>query len=143
MGEGKLRLELLPDIYAVCRLDADAPVPDWVDECPFSSITRTASELSVVCPDVRVASAVKKESGWRILTVEGPLDFALTGVLASLVVPLSRKGVSVFTLSTYDTDHLLVKNEQLDKAIQVLRDEGHDVEGAGTRQEGPRGEGEA
>ena len=140
MEQGKEKLELLPDIYAVCRLDKNAPVPDWATRGLFSSITRTAGGLSVVCLDAQVAGGVKKESGWKILMVEGPLDLSLTGVLASLTGPLAREGLSVFALSTYDTDYLLVKKEQLEQAIQVLEAEGYDVEegcsaqGAGRRE---------
>ena len=128
MEEEKRKLELLPDIYTVCRLDSDAPVPDWATRGPFSSITRTAGELSVVCPDARVPGGVKKEGGWKVLMVEGPLEFSLTGVLASLTGPLAREGISVFALSTFDTDYLLVKKAQLKKAIQVLGVEGYHVE---------------
>ena len=138
MEAGKRKLELLPDIYAVCRLDKNAPVPDWATQGPFSSITRTARELSVVCPDDQVAGGVKKETGWKVLMVEGPLDLSLTGVLASLTGPLAREGMSVFALSTYDTDYLLVKKEQLEKAIQALGAEGYDVE-EGCRVHGAEG----
>jgi len=127
MEEGTRKLELLPGTYAVCRLDKDAPVPDWGTQGPFFSITRTSAELSVVCPDAQVADGVKKEGGWRVLMVEGPLDFSLTGVLASLTSPLARVGISIFSLSTYDTDYLLVKRDQLDKAIHVLEAEGYDI----------------
>ncbi|MCK4548483.1 MAG: ACT domain-containing protein, partial [Candidatus Eisenbacteria sp.] len=91
--------------------------------------------LSVVCPDARVAAGAKKESGWKVLMVEGPLDLYLTGVLACLTGPLAREGISVFALSTYDTDYLLVKKEQLEKAIQVLGVEGYDIE-EGCREQG-------
>jgi hypothetical protein len=131
MREGKEKLELLPDVYAVCRLDRDAPAPDWATSGLFSSVTRTVAELSVVCPDACVPVGVKKESGWRVLMVVGPLDFSLTGVLAPLTGPLAREGISVFALSTYDTDYLLVKEEQLGKAIQVLNAEGYEVEEGG------------
>jgi hypothetical protein len=120
-------LSLLPDTYAVCRLDKDAPVPDWATRGPYSSVTRTADELSVVCPDALVPGGVRKESGWRVLMVEGPLDFSLTGVLASLTGPLAREGISVFALSTYDTDYLLVKQEQSEKALQALGAAGYHV----------------
>jgi hypothetical protein len=128
MREGPLKLKVLPDVYAVCRLDKDAPVPDWATHGPFSSITRTTGELSVICPDAGFPGAVKRESGWKVLMVEGPLDFSLTGVLASLTGPLAREGISVFALSTYDTDYFLVKKEKLQKVIQVLGAEGYDVE---------------
>ncbi len=135
MEEGKRKLELLPDAYAVCRLDKNAPVPDWATQGLFSSVTRTPGELSVVCRDARVAAGVKKESGWKVLMIEGPLDFSLTGILASLTGPLAREGISVFALSTYDTDYLVVKEEQLEKAIQVLGAEGYDIE-EGCREQG-------
>ena len=136
MEEGKRKLELLPDTYAVCRLDKNAPVPDWATRDPLSSITRTAEELSVVCPDARVPAGVQKESGWKVLMVEGPLEFSLTGVLSSLASPLAREGISTFALSTYDTDYLLVNKEQLEKATQALRAEGHEVdEGRGVPEE--------
>jgi len=128
MQEGKEKLELLPDVYAVCRMDRNAPAPDWATSGLFFSITRTAAELSVVCRDACVPVGVKNDSGWKVLMVEGPLDLSLTGVLASLTGPLARAGISVFAQSTYDTDYLLVKKEQLAKAIQVLRAEGYEVE---------------
>ena len=139
MGEGKRKLRLLPDTYAVCRLEKDAPAPDWGTRGLFFSITRTAEELSVVCADAQVPGGIKREGAWRILKVEGPLDFSLSGVLASLTAPLAREGISVFALSTYDTDYLLVKKEQVEKALQALREEGYEVEegcrvqGAGCR----------
>jgi len=127
MEEGKRKLQLLPDTYAVCRLEKNAPAPDWGTQGLFSSITRTEEELSVVCPDAHVPDGVKRQGGWRVLKVEGPLDFSLTGVLASLTAPLARKGISVFALSTYETDYLLVKEEKLEKAIQALREEGYAI----------------
>ena len=128
MGEGTRKLELLPDVYAVCWLDKHAPVPDWGISGTFASITRTATGLSVVCPDAQVAKGVTKEGGWKILMVEGPLDFSLTGILASLTTPLARNEITIFALSTYDTDYLLVKQEHLEKAIQVLRADGYDID---------------
>ena len=131
MEAGMRKLELLPDGYAVCRLESSAPIPHWATRGAFFSVTRTPGELSVVCPDAQVPAGVKKESGWRVLMVAGSLDFSLTGVLASLSAPLAREGISIFALSTYDTDYLLVKGDQLEKAVQVLREEGYDVDEGG------------
>ena len=122
---------MLPGLYAVCRLDRNAPAPDWATSGQFSSITRTAAELSVVCLDASVPAGVKKEGGLKVLMVAGQLDFSLTGVLASLTTPLARAEISVFALSTFDTDYLLVKQDQLGKAIQVLSAHGYDVEEGG------------
>jgi hypothetical protein len=123
----KKRIILLPGTLAICRLETTASIPDWATLGPFCSVTRTEEELSVVCPEARVPQEVKRETGWRALKVEGPLDFSLTGILASLAGPLAREKVSVFAISTYDTDYLLVKEEQLEKAIRALREEGNEV----------------
>ncbi|MGE5254884.1 MAG: ACT domain-containing protein [Planctomycetaceae bacterium] len=135
MKETKHNILLLPETYAVCRLEKKAPIPKWGIKGGLSSITRTEEELSVVCLEKQIPRAVKKEGGWRVLKVEGPLDFSLTGLLASLTAPLAREGISLFALSTYDTDYLLVKEGKLEKAIQGLREEGYEVE------EGYRGQG--
>jgi len=127
MKEAKRNLLLLPETYAVCRLEKDAPAPDWGTRGLFFSVTRTEEELSVVCPDAQIPEGVKREGGWKVLKVEGPLDFSLTGVLASLTAPLAREGISVFALSTYDTDYLLVKKDKLEEAIQALRGEGYAI----------------
>ena len=120
-----LTLFLSPDEMIVARLPADAPIPAWAMAAPFLSITRTPDELSILAPAVDIPDDVLAERGWRCLQVAGPLDFALVGVLASLLGPLQRAGVSVFVLSTYDTDYLLVKEKQLARAISALRDAGH------------------
>ncbi len=137
--EGKRqRLTLLPGTLAVCRLEKNAPVPEWALAGPFCSVTLTREELSVVCPEARVPREVKKETGWRALQVAGPLDFSLTGVLASLTAPLAREKISVFALSTYDTDYLLVKEEQLERAIRALRGAGNEVQGSTRKDQGTK-----
>ena len=110
---------------AICWLRPDAAVPAWALSGTLTSITRTAEELSVVCPQDNVPADVQAERGWRCLRVCGPLDLALVGVLASLATPLAQAGISLFAISTYDTDHLLVRGEDLDRAMQVLREAGH------------------
>ena len=122
------RLILLPEVLAICRLETAASIPDWATRGRFWSITRTEEELSMVCPEAQVPQGVKRETGWRALKVAGPLDFSLTGILTSLTAPLAKEKVSVFALSTYDTDYLLVKEEQLGKAIQALGEEGYEIE---------------
>jgi hypothetical protein len=122
----RLDLVLLRGPYAVCRLPVDAASPAWaVGEC--TSVTRTAEELSVVCREEAVPEGVRCERGWRCLRVAGTMDFALVGVLASLLVPLADAGVSVFALSTFDTDYLLVKEEDLAKAAEALAAAGHSI----------------
>jgi hypothetical protein len=123
----KLTLTLLDGKFAVCRLDADAPLPGWIAGGPLVSITRTAEELSVVCPEAAVPEGVCCERGWRCLRVAGMLDFSLVGVLAALAAPLAEAGVSVFAVSTFDTDYLLVKGQNLGRAAAALRQAGHSV----------------
>lgn len=119
-------LECIPGRYAVCRLDATAPVPVWATG-PFVSVTRTADELSVVCADEYIPPDVQAEPDWRCLRVAGTLDFALVGVLAALVQPLAAAGVSVFVVSTFDTDYLMVKGPEFGRTVEVLRNAGHAV----------------
>ncbi|WP_343714309.1 ACT domain-containing protein [Inquilinus sp.] len=120
----RLTLSLLPEILAVARLPAGAALPGWVDwSDPFVTVSRTGDELSVVCPEARVPADAQAERGWRGLKVEGPLDFALTGILARLAAPLAEAGISIFAISTFDTDYLLVRAGDLDAAIAVLQRE--------------------
>jgi uncharacterized protein len=104
-------------------------VPAWAsgDAAALHAVVRTAHELTVVCPADRVPPDVRAERGWRALQVIGPLDLALTGVLLSLLEPLARAGVAIFAVSTYDTDHVLVRAGRLDDAGAALRAAGHRV----------------
>src|SRR6185369_12276302 len=113
------RLILLPDSCAVCRLPPDADVPAW-PAGGLVSVTRTAEELSVVCREDAVPAGVRHEGGWRCLRVAGTLDFGLVGVLAALLGPLAAAGVSVFVVSTFDTDYVLVRGRQLPEALAAL-----------------------
>ncbi len=122
-----MMLEVLSGGYAVCRLPAGSPWPAWAEGGPFVSITRTAEELSVVCAAHLVPPGVQAAGGWRALKVAGPLDFSLVGILAALSGTLAAAGVSIFALSTYDTDYLLVPGGQLSAALDALRDSGHTV----------------
>ena len=123
-----LNLELLAGTFAVCRLEADAPPPAWAASGDFVSLTRTDAELSVVCAEQGVPPGVRAEAGWRCLRVKGPLGFGLTGILASLAAPLASSGVSIFVVSTYDTDYLMVQQRDLDRGVDALLRAGHAVE---------------
>lgn len=123
-----LTILVLPDLFAVCRLAPDALIPSWAAAASFFSITRTADELSIVCCQDAVPEGIKCEWGWRCLRVAGTIDFAVVGVLASLVMPLAEAGSSVFAISTFDTDYLLVKEADFDKAVAALQLSGHKVQ---------------
>jgi hypothetical protein len=127
-----LTLSLLPDVLAICRLSPDAPIPAWADHGPFVSVSRSRDELSIVCPQVNVPAEVRAERDWRCLKVEGP--FALDGtigVLAALAAPLAEARVSIFAVSTFDTDYLLVQEKDLTRAVEALEGAGHRVEAGG------------
>jgi hypothetical protein len=132
VAERPLSLVVLPGSYAVCRLSLGEPMlgepmPDAALPGDFVSVTRTRDEVSVVCHEQQAPAGANVEAGWRCLKVEGPLDFALTGVLAALAAPLAEAGVSIFAVSTYDTDYLLVKAEALERAVAALETAGHRV----------------
>ena len=122
-----LTLSILPDTYTICRLDRDA-VPLWAAANDFISITRTTDELSIVCCDRNIPDHATCDQGWRVFKVEGPLDLSLTGVLASLAGPLAEAQINLFVVSTYDTDYLLVKEANLMRAVDVLRQASHIVQ---------------
>jgi hypothetical protein len=119
---------VLPGALAVCRLPPDAALPGWALSGALNSVTRTAGELSVVCAEAAVPDRVQCERGWRALGIVGPLDFGLTGILAALTAPLAAAGISIFALSTYDTDYVLVREYALAAAVAVLRQAGMTVQ---------------
>jgi hypothetical protein len=121
-----LRFSVLPGTFAVVRLPPDGEVPAAALVPPFHSVTRTPDELSLVCPDHAVPEGARAETGWAILVLAGPFPFELTGILASILVPLAAAGVGIFAMSTFDTDYVLVKREQLGAAIAALVAAGHE-----------------
>ncbi|HJV89216.1 MAG TPA: ACT domain-containing protein [Holophagaceae bacterium] len=125
-----MKLRRRPEVLAVARLEATAPWPAWALEAPFAALTRTDEELSLVVPLDRVPEGVRREGPWRAVQVEGPLDFALVGILAELSGILARAGISCFALSTFDTDYLLVKSDRLEAACEALGAAGHAILGA-------------
>ena len=122
-----LDLKVLPGLLAVCRLPAGSPLPEWLAGDSLTSVTQTADETSIVCDASVVPSGVVVDSGWRAIEVSGPLDFGLTGVLLSLAQPLADAGISIFAVSTYDTDYVLVKESALPDAIAALSAAGHRI----------------
>ncbi|MGW3999577.1 ACT domain-containing protein [Amycolatopsis sp. NPDC004772] len=126
----RLAIDVRPGEYAVVRLPADAAVPAELFEPgeALVSVTRTPGELSVICPAGREpAGATAAEDGWRLLSVRGPLEFTLTGIIAALASELAAAGVALFSISTFDTDHILVRGGDLDDAVAALREAGHEV----------------
>ena len=124
---GSLRLSVLEERFAVCRLGPQAEIPPWAASSPFFCVTRTPDELSIVCPEECVPAGITCERGWHAFKLEGPFDFGLVGVLASVVAPLAESQVGILAMATYDTDYVLVRESQLDLAMAALRERGHEV----------------
>jgi hypothetical protein len=121
-------LKVLGERLSICRLGAEEEDPAWATRGPFFSVTRTRDELSVVCPEEVVPESISRERGWRALRLEGTFDLSMVGILASVASPLAEAGASIFAVSTFDTDYVLVREEQLDLAVDTLRASGHRVD---------------
>ena len=122
-------LSLLHGLWAVCRLHPESAVPAWAEGGVFFSATRTPEELSIVCEEAAVPQGAKAEKGWAALKLHGPIPFEATGVLSSLTAPLAGAGISLFALSTFDTDYLFVKADRFPEAAAALRKAGIEVRG--------------
>jgi uncharacterized protein len=122
----RLKFRRLPGLYAIVRLAPDRALPDWAAKGEFTSITRTADELSIVCPAENLPADVLSPHRWICLKLEGPFPFSQTGILLSFIEPLSTNGIPIFAISTYDTDYVLIQ-EELAWAIDKLRDAGHEL----------------
>jgi len=117
-----VQLFVLPEKMAICKLDAKEQVPAWAEKA--FSITRSDEELSIVCEAKEVPETITQSKHWVMLKIAGPLDFNLVGILASIAVPLAKVDISIFVLSTFDTDYILVKEEKREESIQALREAG-------------------
>jgi hypothetical protein len=116
---------------AVCRLGSDARIPAWALEGGFFCVMRTYDELSIVCSEDLVPDGAQAEHGWAALKLEGPFPFSMTGVLASFLQPLTEARIPIFSISTFDTDYVLIKRENLEQAVATLGTAGHENLGEG------------
>jgi uncharacterized protein len=126
MKRRRLKFRLLAGPYAIVRFSPDAPLPDWAIKGEFISTTRTADELSIVCPIANLPPDAHSPHRWICLKLEGPFLFSQTGVLLSFIEPLSKKDVPIFAICTYDTDYVLIQ-EEFSWALDVLREAGHEL----------------
>ncbi len=127
LSQGTYALERFPEKLAVVRLGPGAEVPGWAESSSLFSITATARETSVVCAARSVPRKTRHEGPFTGFAVQGPLDFSLTGVLADLLAPLAEDGISVFVVSTFETDWILVPVEDADRAEEAWRRRGHEI----------------
>jgi len=129
-----LKYRVLAERLAVCRLASDAPFPAWALQEGFFGVVRTHEELSIICPEAvsaedRLPDGARVERGWIALKLEGPFPFSMTGVLASFVQPLAEAQIPIFAMSTFDTDYVLIKREDRERALAALGTAGHETVG--------------
>lgn len=116
-----MKFRVLQDFYSVCKLNKRDKIPDWIDKSKFYSITETEDELSIVCYQENVPLYVKSEKNWKIITVDEKLDFSLIGIISKISILLAENGISIFVISTFDTDYFMVKQKNFDKTVELLK----------------------
>ena len=127
MMKENLMLKLLDKKYAVCSLDKGGVVPHNLMKGDFFSLTKTEDELSLVCLEENITENIKYEGEWRILKIEGPLDFSLVGILAKISSLMAGSQIPIFAISTYDTDYILIKENNINRAIEELRKNNYNI----------------
>ena len=123
----QLTIRVVPGRYAVCRLEAEAAIPDWLQGPGFKAVVYADDEVTLVCLEERVPLGIPSETGWACLRTVGPFPFDAAGIVKSLIDPLSGNGIGVFVLCTFDGEHVLIPADQLDAARQHLQAAGHKV----------------
>ena len=117
----KLTLSILPEKIGICHFDKNSPIPDWaLEKTNFTSITRTMDELSITLPQEKIPGGVMVERDWRAFKLEGDVELASIGIIAALAKPLAEAGISIFNVSTYETNYILVEEKNLEKAKNIL-----------------------
>ena len=127
MSKKILTLRLLEDRFCVCKLNKDETIPEWAYKGQFYSITRTQDELSIVCEQTNTPSGIQCEKDWTILKIEGVLDFSLVGILSAISTILAENKISIFAISTFDTDYILIKYVDVETAVRVLTAENYEI----------------
>lgn len=122
-----IELDLRPERFAVVKLKRESEIPWWVETSAFFSVTRSDEGLSVVCDEASVPRSAEAHGGLRCLAVRGPLGFSEVGVLSALSRPLAEAGISIFTVSSFETDYVFVPDDAVELAVKALRAEGHIV----------------
>jgi uncharacterized protein len=123
-----MNIYVLKNKYCICRFDNDAVLPDWIYISAFYSITKTADEISVVVEQTdQTLNGLICSKDWRILKVEGPLDFSLSGIIAGISAILKEKKIPIFAISTYETDYFLLKQDNLSAGIKALKDKEYTI----------------
>ncbi|MBC8470843.1 MAG: ACT domain-containing protein [Planctomycetes bacterium] len=127
MKQRQLQLSLLKDKYGICTLPNNAPIPDWALTQSLASITRTEKELTIVCRLEILPSQYQSGLNWRCFKIDGSFDLNQIGVISSISSTLADAGISIYVISTYDTDYFLIQEQNLEQTISVLSDIGHNI----------------
>ena len=127
MKQRQLQLSLLKDKYGICTLPNTAPIPDWALTQSLASITRTEKELTIVCRLEILPSQYQSDLKWRCFKIDGSFDLNQIGVISSISSPLAHAGISIYVISTYDTDYFLIQEQNLEQTISVLSNSGHSI----------------
>ena len=122
-----MNLQILNDKYAICKFNVNSDLPDWVKDSDFYSVTKTNDELSVVCKQSGSLDNCEISEDWQILKVAGPLDLSLIGIIAEISGTLRDNKIPIFTVSTFETDYILVKSKDLTRAVNSLKASGHKI----------------
>ena len=109
--------------YTIFKFAPDEELPREIYSEDFYSVTKTPDEISVVCRDNSNIKSGKNEKGWKCLKIKGNLDFSLVGILNSITTPLKTNGISVFVISTFNTDYFFIKENNFKKAVEILNKE--------------------
>ncbi len=119
-----MKLKIGLETLSICKLSPTTPLPTWASSSSFLSITKTAQELSIVCEERLIPVDTPCEKDWCYIGVVGTLDFSLTGILSSLALSLAQAKISIFAISTFDTDYVLLKRKDLSSAVDTLKRSG-------------------
>jgi len=125
--KNQLKFRVISGSFAICKLAAADSVPQWAMKGIFVSVTRTADELSIVCPVENLTPQQRPEMVWTCLKLEGPFAFTQVGILEAFIQPLVKEGISVFAIGTFDTDYVLIQKPFADRAIHALQSAGHEL----------------
>tara|TARA_Y100000588_G_scaffold355121_1_gene410036 strand:- start:71 stop:469 length:399 start_codon:yes stop_codon:yes gene_type:complete len=123
-----LVLSVLSETFAIHKFSPDASIPEKILKSNYYSVSKTENELSLVCSEVIEVQSLQSSKGWKCIKVKGPLDFNMTGFLAGISDILAQGNISIFAISTFDTDYILVRSQDLYPAITKLRQAGYEFE---------------
>ena len=125
MDSTKIVLSILEETYIIYKLDQSTNLPEELIECEFYSLSNSQEELSLVCPEQILIQSENSSPNWKCLKVAGPLDLKLTGILAGLSDTLEKAKISIFAISTFETDYLLIQEQVLETAKTALKSAGY------------------